>query len=77
MVVGTCAGILQGVRDVENSSPSERVAAARGDDRESVCYGFRVDDEREHQPVPDGTSRREPVRTRKSSIQVLTTLTSC
>ena len=76
--MGTRAGVLQGVRDVENSLPSERVAAARGDDdRESVCYGVRVDDEREHQPVPEGTFRCEPVRTSKSSIQLLVILTCC
>ena len=63
--------ILQGIRDMESSLSSERVAAARGhNDRASVCYGVGMDDEREHQPVCDGALGCESFRARKSSIYV-------
>ena len=56
------AEVLQGVHDMESSSPPKRVAADRSDDdRKSVCYGVRVDDQREHQRVCDGTSGCESV----------------
>ena len=50
------AEVLQGVHDMESSSPPKRVAVDRSDDdRKSVCDGVRVDDQREHRRVCDGT----------------------
>ena len=50
------AGVLQRVRDMEDPSSSERVTASRGgNDRDTVRSGVKVDDEREHQPVRNGT----------------------
>ena len=54
--------ILQGVRDVESSPSSERVAIARGhNDQGYVCYGVGVDAKREHQSVCEDTSACESV----------------
>ena len=45
-----CVEVLQGGHNLESTSTSEHIAAARGDhDQESVRYGIRVDDKREHQ----------------------------
>ena len=58
----THTGVLQGVRDVEDSPSSERGATPGSDnDWNSVCNGVRVDDEREHQSVREGTPGGESV----------------
>ena len=63
------AEVLQGIRAMEVSSASERVAASRSDDDgDQVRNGVRVDVEREHQRVRDSTSGCESVRTCKLSI---------
>ena len=69
----TCAGLLQGVRDVEGSQSPERADAARGDgDRGSVCNGVGVDDVWEHQPVCEHASGHESVRAREFSLRAST-----
>ena len=69
----TCAGLLQGVRDVEGSQSPERADAARGDgDRGSVRNGVRVDGIWEHQPFCDRASGRKSVRTCEFSLPAST-----
>ena len=56
------AEVLQGVRNVENSSPSERVATTRShNDWDPVCDGVRMDDEWKYQPICEGTQGRESI----------------
>ena len=69
-MTANCAGVLQGVCDVESSQSSKRVAAPRGNnDRDRVLDGVRVDVEWEHKPICGRTSGCETVRTRMFSIQ--------
>ena len=66
----TLVEVLQGGHYLEGSSASERAAPVGGDDdQESVRYDVGVDDEWEHQPVCEGISGSESVRTRKFSTQ--------
>ena len=62
MLIVARAGVLQRVRDVEGSSSSERIAAARShNDREPVRNGVGVDGEWKHQPICEGTPGCESV----------------
>jgi len=62
MLTVTHVEVLQGVRDMEGSPSSERVAAARSDnDRESVRDGLGVDAKWQHQPVCEGALECESV----------------
>ena len=64
MLTVTPAEVLQGVRNVEGSSASQRVAATRGHNvRNPIRDGIGVDDERKHQPICSGTPGCESVRT--------------
>ena len=55
-LTGTFVEVLQGGHNLESPSTPKRTATSRSvDDQESVRYGVGVDDEREHQPVCDGT----------------------
>ena len=66
------AGVLQRVCDMEDPSSFERVTAPRGgNDRDTVRSGVKVDDEREHQPIRNGTQGSELIRTCKSAFRVL------
>ena len=56
------AEVLQGVRDMEDSQSSKRVATTRSQHgRGSVHNGVGVDDEWKHQPVCKGKRGSEPV----------------
>jgi hypothetical protein len=60
----TSVEVLQGGRDVENTSAPERPATDRGDDvRESVRNDIRLDGQRQSQRLCEGTSGRTPVGT--------------
>ena len=64
------AVVLQGGRDVEDTSSPERVATVRRDDvrgSASVRDGIGVDEEREHQPV-SGVCGRRSVEARMSFV---------
>ena len=57
---------------MEDPSSSERVTAPRSShDWDSVRNGVKVDDEREHQPIRDGTQGSESIRTCKSAFSFL------
>ena len=62
----TYTEILQRILDVEGSRSPERTAAAWSDGQGSVCYGVRVDGQREHQPVCGNTAGCESVRACRS-----------
>jgi len=71
MLTVTPAEVLQRVRDVEISLPSERVAVAGSDHvRDSVCDGVGMAAEREHQPVRENALGCKSVRSCMFSVQV-------
>ena len=52
-LTASCAAILQGGYDLEDTPSSECIAIGRRDDeQQSVRNGVRVDEQREHRPVP-------------------------
>lgn len=54
--------VLQGGRNMENSSPPEYSAAVGSYDGQlSIRYGIRVDGEWEYQRVHQGASGHEPI----------------
>ena len=53
--------VLQGGRDVENPSASERPVARSDDVRDPVRNDIRLDGEWEHQRLREGTSGCKPV----------------
>ena len=66
--------VLQGGRDMEDTSSPECVATVRCDDDQrsgSVCDGIGVDGEWEYQRVPDGASRCQSAEARMFLIQGL------
>ena len=72
MLTVTCVGVLQGVFGVESSSSSKRAAVARSYyDQDPVRNGVGVDDQREHQPVREGTPGCGPIWTRTFLFRIL------
>ena len=64
--------VLQGGRDVENPSASERPVASRSDDvRDPVRNDIRLDGEWEHQRLREDTSGCKPVGAGKLFTQCL------
>jgi len=69
--------VLQGSRGVENPPASERPATDRSDDvRGSVRNDLRLDGERKHQQLCEGTSECKPVGAGGNFIRSLTAFAS-
>ena len=63
--------VLQGGRNLEDPPASERPTTDRSDDvRDSVHNGVRLDDERKHQRLREGTLRCKPVGAGRIFTQV-------
>ena len=71
MLTATPAEVLQRVRNMEISLPSESVAVAGSDHvRDSVRDGVGMAAEREHQPVRENTLGCKSVRSCMFSVQI-------
>jgi len=64
--------VLQGSCHMEDPPPSKRAPSTGGDDGgKTLCNGFRMDDQWEHQRVHQGAQGYKPVQTRRVSLPPL------